>query len=388
MLRQKITPRTAAIATLLVLAAIQLIYWRLLVYREPGRGRGGGGGGPMGASVRTAQGRQDVTVDTLAGDRPGYADGAGWQARFAGPNALALAPDGSLLVTDSRNHRLRQVTPLGKVSTLAGGGDPGSAGGQAEGPAAVARFRFPSGVAAAPDGTIYIADTGNHRLCRLRDGQVTLLAGGAEGQADGGGPTARFRFPAALALDDGGFLWVADQGNRAVRRVDPSGNVTTPAAPPTSVAAALGDVGAAPPGRPFLACPEGRGLPEPSGFTLGRRSPGIAAPGAIAQGPPPLRLFADSDYSVVLAEREGEPPLLIAGTRVGETPQVGVTDGEGHRAYFAVPCAAGLAADGTGYVVDYEGNRIRRLRLPNWLTQGRSAPTRQTGGGGRQRRGG
>src|SRR5438270_761957 len=120
MLRRQISPRTAAIATLVILAIIQLVYWRLLVYQPPPNGPGQQGPGGSGAIPPMALGREDVTVETFAGSAPGYADGPGWQARFAGPNALAFAPDGSLLVTDSRNHRLRKVSPVGVVSTVAG----------------------------------------------------------------------------------------------------------------------------------------------------------------------------------------------------------------------------------------------------------------------------
>src|SRR5207248_10089464 len=104
---------------------------------------------------------------------------------FAGPNALALGRDGSLYVADSRNHRIRRVTREGVVSTVAGGSEPGGPGGMSEGPAPGALFRYPSGVALASDGTLYVADTGNHRICRVRDGFVRTVAGGTAGRADG-----------------------------------------------------------------------------------------------------------------------------------------------------------------------------------------------------------
>src|SRR5947209_15676488 len=107
MLRKQANPLLVALALLLVLGVIQYSYWRALVYKElvqsPRPGAGGGGPAPGGVTV----GRDDVEVDTFAGDAPGYEDGPGWQARFCGPSALALAPDGSLLVADSRNHRIR-----------------------------------------------------------------------------------------------------------------------------------------------------------------------------------------------------------------------------------------------------------------------------------------
>jgi sugar lactone lactonase YvrE len=383
MLRKQLSPKTVGLATLAILATIQLVYWRLLVYvpAGPPGGMPKGGGGPI-PGPPMVLGREDVEVDTLAGEAPGYRDGPGWYAQFAGPNALAIRADGNLFVADSRNHRIRLVSPVGQVTTVAGSGAPSGQGGRADGPPAAAQFRFPSGVASSADGTIYVADTGNHRICRLRDGLVSTLAGGTEGRADGQGSAARFRFPAALALDAAGALWVADLGNRAARRVDAAGGVTTPAAMPPVIAEALGDVAAPRSGRMIQASPDGKGLPTATQFAVGRRSAEAflprdpaAQPAEGGQAVGPLRLFADADNSVLLAQRDPAPPLLVAGRRIKGIVANGTEDGPGHRAAFAVPCAVALAADGTCFVADYEGNRIRKVRLPRWLLAGRQPPT-------------
>jgi sugar lactone lactonase YvrE len=358
MLRRQVSLKDAALLFFIVLAAIYALYWRGLVYRPPMKPPGMGGGGPPGGGRAAAMGREDVRVETLAGGEPGYRDGAGWAARFDGPNALALASDGTLFIADSRNHCIRRLAPGGKVTTEAGGGEPGGPGGRAAGAAAAARFRYPSGVAWAPDGTLYIADSGNHRLCRLRDGQVTELAGGTEGRADGAGPAAQFRWPAALALAPDGALWVADAGNGVARRVDPGGQVTTPAPPPV-IAAALGLVAPANPPATIFASPDARGMPVATLYTAGRASPYL--------GSATLAVFGDVDHHVLMAQRPGEPPLLIAGIREAKPA---IADGPGNRAAFALPGAVVLAADGTAYVAEYEGNRIRRVFLPGWLVQG------------------
>src|SRR5579872_34187 len=134
MFRKQVNPRTAAIATLVVLASIQLVYWRLLVYRPPENGRTGGGGGPMAPPPEIAQGRADVLVELFAGNGPGYRDGPAWQAQFSGPAGITAAADGNFLVADSRNHRIRLLNRFGHVTTLAGGGDPGGPGGRSDGP--------------------------------------------------------------------------------------------------------------------------------------------------------------------------------------------------------------------------------------------------------------
>ncbi|MDO4799548.1 MAG: stalk domain-containing protein, partial [Bacillota bacterium] len=85
----------------------------------------------------------------------------------------------------------------------------------------------PSGVAIAPGGTIYIADTGNHVIRQIRDNQVSTIAGAGEGKADGYRQTASFSYPTGLALHPNGTLYVADKGNNAVRTIDPRGHVKT-----------------------------------------------------------------------------------------------------------------------------------------------------------------
>jgi hypothetical protein len=281
-----------------------------------------------------------------------------------------VGPDGTLFISDSRNHRIRALTPAREVVTLAGGGDPGGPGGRADGPGESARFRYPSGVAAAADGTLYIADTGNHRICRLRAGQVTTLAGGQEGHADGTGPAARFRSPAAMTVTADGAVWVIDAGSGRVRRVSPEGAVTTPE-PPAAVLAALGvrKGGAV----RIMGSEEGQGQPILSDFTMEHPSPGGEAAG--------LRVFGDVENHVVMTQRGSEPPLLLGGRRVKDVITPGSTDGVGHRSSFAVPCAAVIGKDGAAYVAEYEGNRIRRITLPEWLTEGNPAPEERRGRG-------
>ncbi|MFN3648746.1 MAG: hypothetical protein ACK47B_04120 [Armatimonadota bacterium] len=373
MFRKNLDPKVTAVVTLLVLGVIQYAYWRGLVYREPSGAAMAGGPGAGPVPIPTVGGHVDVDVTTLAGGEPGYVDGPGWAARFCGPNALAIAGDGTLLVSDSRNHRIRSVSPLGKVTTVAGGGEPGGQGGRSVGAAAEAQFRFPSGVAAAPDGTIYIADTGNHRICVLHDGVVSELAGGTEGKADGSGGAARFRLPSALLFQDDA-LWVADLGNRAIRRVTPAGQVSTPQPAPPHVAAAFGELLAArASSREVFAAPEGEGDFETSQFRTGRLSPIVPAG--------PVDLMTDTEFHTVLAKGGDGHYRLLAG-RYQEAAKVpGSRDGTGTRATFAVPCAVTATTDGTVYVADYEGHRIRKLTLPDWLTGGGTPAERPRGAG-------
>jgi len=352
MLRREVSPKAVAVAVVVVLAVVQLFYWRLLVYRPPGRPPGPGGGGPMQAAEPAALGLEEVQVDTLVGDEPGYADGPAWRARFCGPNALALDRDGTLLVTDSRNHRLRRVTAAGTASTVAG---------EADGKP----FLYPSGVAVGPDGAVYVADTGNGRICRLLGGRASRFAGG-----DGSLPA-----PATLAFGADGALWVRDAADAGIRRVDAAGGVSRPPAAPPEVHALLG--GAAATG-PLAAWDDARSEPQTTEFVPGRRS------AAVGEGSlPPI--YADVEFGGIFMQPAGQPPLLLAGRRppvAGGVP----SDGGGNRAGFGVPAAVVAAPGGVLYVAEYEGNCIRRVRLPQWLVEGQlSAPGRR--GAWRGRRG-
>nr|WP_230679114.1 NHL repeat-containing protein [Hymenobacter properus] len=169
------------------------------------------------------------TVSTLAGatGSKGSADGAALAARFFHPVGLALAADGALYVTDADNHTIRRVSPTGVVTTIAG---TPSRKGSVDGRGPAAAFRRPHGVAVDANGTVFVADTENHTIRKITpEGSVTTLAGasGHKGSADGVGTAARFYHPAGLALDGAGNLYVADNGNHTIRKIAPDGTVST-----------------------------------------------------------------------------------------------------------------------------------------------------------------
>ncbi len=149
------------------------------------------------------------TVRTLAGGRRGFADGTGATARFNKPWGLALDGKGHLYVADYGSHRIRRVVlTSGAVTTVAGSGRRGLR----DGPAAVARFNRPAGLAAGP-GVLYLTDQNNHRVCQLDlpTGTVRTLAGtGLTGFDDGPGQRAKFIGPAGIATAKNGVVYVID----------------------------------------------------------------------------------------------------------------------------------------------------------------------------------
>jgi streptogramin lyase len=169
------------------------------------------------------------TVTTLAGKAPitGKDDGEGSAARFNGPFGLATDPSGNIYVADMGNHTIRKITPTGLVTTIAGlAGTSGTADGQGT----TARFKSPYAIAADSSGNLYVADSGNNTIRKIRpDGIVTTFAGvaGTSGKTDGMGSTARFYQPFGIATDSSGIIYVSDSGNHIIRKITPQGFVTT-----------------------------------------------------------------------------------------------------------------------------------------------------------------
>jgi len=185
-------------------------------------------------------------VSTLAGEPPaqqlladghvlrlttitGQTDGRGSAARFAPPQGIAVAANGTVYL--SENNTIRRISPQGHVKTIAG--QPGygyEVEGHRDGPAAQALFRYPTGLALDAAGNLYVADSQNNVIRKITPtGMVSTLAGevGEYGAVDGVGRAARFDHPSALALTPDGALLVADTGNGCIRQVSMRGEVTT-----------------------------------------------------------------------------------------------------------------------------------------------------------------
>lgn len=165
-------------------------------------------------------------VSTFAGTGiSGFTDGNGTSARFYYPEDVAMDPtNGSVIVADTYNNRIRRVTTAGVVSTVAGSG--GSA--YKEGKGTAASFYRPTGVDVTNNGLIYVADTNNHRIRRiLKSGQTQFIAGGSSGAIDGIGAAARFSYPSSVSLRGDGAFLVADRGNHRIRLLTPSSGLVS-----------------------------------------------------------------------------------------------------------------------------------------------------------------
>ena len=154
---------------------------------------------------------------TLAGNgEAGFEDGQGAAARFSSPQGLARDKDGSILVADTGNHAVRRVTMDGEVSTVAGNGEAG----YADGEGAAARFNYPTAVVVDKEGTIVVADRDNNRLRRTTGPAHDDAGGRLRGvTAYGDGEGALFMHPWRLALDEHGRLLVSELGRLDTLRV-------------------------------------------------------------------------------------------------------------------------------------------------------------------------
>ncbi len=168
--------------------------------------------------------RLDGQVETVAGSgQQGWRDGAKESAQFRSPQGITLDPEGNLYVADTGNHRIRMITPAGQVSTVAGGDQAGDA----DGPVTESRLNQPTALAWDPvRQSLWISDTGNHQIRRLTaDGILSTVVGNGVGFADGSLERVMFDQPSTLATDPAGSLWIADRGNQRIRQLLPQNRV-------------------------------------------------------------------------------------------------------------------------------------------------------------------
>jgi len=145
----------------------------------------------------------------------GYADGLGAAASFGDIGGITNDAAGNLYVTENNprdefNSRVRKITPAGLVSTYAQG------------------LRSPRGIVMDTNGIIYVAENDGRIMKITEDGAIAVLAGHiGNGSNDGDGANASFNYPGGIAIDKAGNLYVADLGNSMIRKVTPTGLVTT-----------------------------------------------------------------------------------------------------------------------------------------------------------------
>ncbi|SFL27477.1 NHL repeat-containing protein [Paenibacillus sp. 1_12] len=311
---------------------------------------------------------KDGQVSTFAGlnllkDAKGFPVGGRYDGKvdasfFQEPMGLSLDNKGNLFVADAGNHAIRKIDSSGNVTTIAGNGEIG----MKDGSGSTATFYRPSDVVAAPDGTLYVADTLNHLIRSISpsgqvktlnalSGRVIEVTPGQVVQAgdylDGILQTAKFNEPTSLALDSKGNLFVSDTGNQRIRYIDFQQNKVSTIA--------------------------GSSALDDKGTVYSKTA--LYAPGDYADGPANQALF-NSPQGIAVTADDG---LIIADTlnhsiRYLDKGQVttiagaaslrgGEADGVDRSASFKNPVDVAITSEGNVIVADAYNNKIRKISV-------------------------
>lgn len=278
-------------------------------------------------------------VSTLAGTantQGGFADSVGAAARFDFPRGLTSDSAGNLYVADTSNNAIRKVTQNGAVSTWVGHA---ASRGASDGVGAAATFSSPSGIVVDSAESYYVADTGNQTIRKITaSGVVTTIAGtvGQSGYEDGMGSVVKFASPGGLTIDSAGNLFVLDTGNHRIRKITPSGLV--------------------------------------SSFAGGGTGIGTDGIGSMANFSFPEGITIDSNNNLFVADsgnntiRMISPLGSVTSIAGNANADAGSNDGISSFARFNAP--AGIAVDKTGnvFVADFYNHTIRKITRAGIVT--------------------
>ncbi|MEJ7575730.1 MAG: hypothetical protein WKF74_01855 [Pyrinomonadaceae bacterium] len=254
-------------------------------------------------------------------------------AKFDEPFGVAVAPDGTIFLTDGAANRLWRISVNGDAGIV------------------TENLNTPSSVALAPDGTLVVADTGSHTIKRIdpRDSSnnITVIAGreNTYGFADGSGGDARFNAPVGVAVGNDNRIFVADTYNDRIRVIDEHGQVTTLA-----------------------------GSDQGYADAADRRDAQFNTPCGIALAPDSSLVVADTGNNRLRRIEINGRTTTIAGT--GEAT---VRDGAPLDSAFAAPLGVVVKADGTIYTTDLHGSALRSFHSGeassvNTLVSGEAKP--------------
>lgn len=270
-------------------------------------------------------------VSTVAGSSYGYLDGSGLLAQFNKPSGICVNSSGDIYIADRSNNRIRKIDPSNNntVSTIAGSGVEG----YADGVGTNAIFAAPSGICIDPQGNLYVTDFWNFKIRKITPtGVVTTAAGTTQGFSDGNITTAQFGYLHGICIDTQGNLYVADGGNNRIRKITPSGVVLTVAG-------------------------------STSGYQDGL--------GTSAKFDYPSGICIDNNNNLFVTESFGHrirkiTPMTVVTTIAGST--WGYADGQGTNAQFNWPIGICLDVSGNLFVADNLNNRIRKITPSGLVT--------------------
>lgn len=291
----------------------------------------------------------NYTINTAIGTYPSGDGGAPTAALLGFPEKMAVSADGSVYFADTYNHRIRKVSG-GKITTVAGTGAPGFSGDGS--PAASAQLFYPAAVALDATGNLYIYDTSNQVIRKVdTGGNISTVAGtpGTGGVAGDGGPAtaAKFslNFGGGLAVDSRGDLYIADLINCAIRKVTLSGARTI-----STVAGVLGQAGS-----------DGDGKAATTAH--------LFYPTGIAFDSKGNLYIADSQNHVIRMVSAADQSISTVAGTIGQASNTG-DGGSPTAATLVLPYDIAVDGQGNFYIADAGDNKIRKVTVG-----GTAAPT-------------
>ncbi|GAB3991183.1 hypothetical protein GCM10028807_20710 [Spirosoma daeguense] len=278
-------------------------------------------------------------ISTVSGTiTAGYSGDGGpaANAQLDSPSSVVRDASGNLYIADTGNHRIRKISTSGVITTVAGSSTAGHGGDG--GPATSAQLYVPSGIAVDGSGNLYIADYFNHRIRKVNtSGVISTIAGTGTAGYNGDGiaaTTAQLRNPTKLTVDASGNLYIADQFSHRVRKVNPSGIISTVA---------------------------GTG-------TLGYSGDGLAATSAQVYNPSDVALdgsgnlyIADSQNNRIRKVSTTGVISTVAGTGIYADAGFSGDGGAATSAQLYLPRSMVMDGSGNVYIADQKNHRIRRV---------------------------
>ncbi|MEO8126253.1 MAG: hypothetical protein ABI822_04120 [Bryobacteraceae bacterium] len=336
-------------------------------------------------------------ITTYAGSVQGFTGDGGQSvnARLNYPTGLAIDTSGAVYFADTQNGRIRRIGPDGVITTVAGNGKNGFDGDG--GPAVNATLNSPEGVAIDGGGNLYIADTLNSRIRKVdSSGNITTVAGAGPGYAGDGGPAlnAQLARPKEMFFDAAGNLYIADSFDQVIRRIDTKGVITTVAGSATPGFSGDGDQAL----KAALGAPNGVAMDskgnlyiadtlnlrirkvDPSGIITTVAGNGkfriapdntpaanafLLQPEDVAMDSAGNLYIADTQTNRVAKVTPAGAPITFAGT--GQYG-FGGDGGPANKAFLTAPRGLAAAADGSVFIIDSENFRIRKVAPGGTIT--------------------
>ncbi len=315
-----------------------------------------------GSATAEANNATAYTWTTLAGRSPiGGADGVGSAVQFNQPEGVAVDASGNVYVADAYNETIRKITAAGVSSTIAGFA---GISGTNDGVGSNARFNFPAAVALDSAGNLYVADGNNDTIRKITpvgtNWVVTTIAGlaGSYGSTDGAGSAAQFNGPSGIAVDSATNIYVADTFNSTIRRIILMGTNWVV----STIAGTAGNPGTS----------DGTGSDAQFGYPYG--------------------ITVDSATNIYVADTHNRTIRKITliennwvvSTIAGSAGNPGTNDGTGTDAQFEGPAGIALDSSGNLYVADAAIRKINSAGVVSTLAGGSTSGSADGTGGSAQ----